>query len=112
MTTAELPAELIYSELGSDPAFGPIVSMYVDEMPGRVEDLLLTHAAGDVKELQRKAHQLKGSSGSYGFREVTPQAAALEDALKSDAPLGDVESALEELVAVCQRVRAGSPPSN
>jgi HPt (histidine-containing phosphotransfer) domain-containing protein len=70
--------EPIYSSLADDPDFACLVEMYVDEMPERMEQLRQLFQVGDWRELNRMAHQMKGSAGGYGFDPITPFAARLE----------------------------------
>jgi histidine phosphotransfer protein HptB len=101
--------ELLYSRLGSDPDLGEIVTMFVEEMPDRIANLLNQFNSGDLENLRRTAHQLKGAAGSYGFDTISPAAGRLESAVKDNEPLDQVHAAVEEIVSLCQRVRAGSP---
>jgi HPt (histidine-containing phosphotransfer) domain-containing protein len=105
-TTAEIG---YYSSLGSDPDFAEIVALFVDEMPGRMRDMQAHFGCANWDELARLAHQLKGAAGSYGFDQLTPFAAGLEKSVRNGEPAAAVRAALEELVEVCGRVRAGKP---
>jgi len=99
----------IYSTYGGDPDLGELVEMFVDEMPDRVAALERAFGDGDLETLRRTAHQLKGAAGSYGFGQLTPWAAALEEAIRESQPEDAIEQALADLVALCGRVRAGEP---
>lgn len=99
----------IYSTLGSDPDFGELVELFVEEMPERVALLLDQLAWGDWEHLSRSAHQLKGSAGGYGFALIGPAAAKVEEAVRDARPDEQVRKAVEELVDLCLRARAGAP---
>ena len=102
--------EFVYSALAADPDLGDLVAMFVDEMPGRIHNLE-THARDrNWRELARRAHQLKGAAGSYGFGEITPSAARLEHAARSGCQEAEILSSLSELLDLCRRVRSGQPP--
>jgi HPt (histidine-containing phosphotransfer) domain-containing protein len=103
-------SELIYSTLGDDPDLADIVEMFVDEMPERVETLTKFFIAKDWEELGRMAHQLKGAAGSYGFDDLTPGSAALEESVRKGGTEADISTALDHLVDQCQRVRPGGAP--
>jgi HPt (histidine-containing phosphotransfer) domain-containing protein len=105
-TTAEI---IYYSALGGDPDFAEIVALFVDEMPGRVRDMQAHFGCANWDELARLAHQLKGAAGSYGFDQLTPFAAGLEKSVRNGEPAAAVRAALDELLEVCGRVRAGAP---
>lgn len=99
----------LFSTIGGDPDFGELVELFVEEMPGRVENFLDLMERGDWDELRRSAHQLKGAAGGYGFGPIGPAAAGVEDAIRDGLPEEQVRSTVAELVALCSRARAGSP---
>lgn len=109
MTTTDAGGNPIYSELAGDPDFGELVELYVQEMPDRIALLEASLASGDRQTLRRTAHQLKGSAGGYGFPAVTQPAAALEQAVDSNLPRDRIESLLDSLVHVCERLSAEKP---
>ena len=100
---------LEYSTLGSDPDLGELVEMFVDEMPNRVATLKQHGGNTDWEELRRSAHQIKGAAGSYGFGQVTPFAAKLEESCAEVRNEEAILQNLDALVSLCERLRAGSP---
>jgi CheY-like chemotaxis protein len=104
--------EFIYSSLAADPDLGELVDMFVREMPGRISTLQAQADTRNWEQLARTAHQLKGSAGSYGFDEITPCAAALEDALRDAQPEDRILAALNEVLSLCRRARSGTPPAD
>ncbi len=100
---------LLYSRLGGDPDLGELVVLFVDEMPSRMATLSEYFKGGDLEGLRRITHQLKGAAGSYGFDMITPAATRLEAAIRDEEPIAQVRAALEELLTLCNRVRAGIP---
>lgn len=98
----------IYSTLAADRALADLVELFVDELPDRVARLQRLYDADDRRELERAAHQLKGAAGSYGFDPLTPAAARLEHAVSEDRACEELAAALDELISLCQRVRAGT----
>ncbi|MBN2216258.1 MAG: Hpt domain-containing protein [Pirellulales bacterium] len=108
--TPETPstAEPLFSTLASDPDLRELVEMYVDEMPDRLAALQEKLASTDWEELRRLAHQMKGAAGSYGFDPITPVAGTVEDSIRNDAPEEQIRRAVEDLLAICSRVRAGT----
>ena len=109
MTDTALQAEAIYSSLATDPDLCELAEMYVDEMPDKIVALEAAFSSGDMEALCQKAHKLKGSAGSYGFDQLTPYAAALEAAARNKQPLDQVCVALNQVITLCRRVRAGVP---
>lgn len=98
----------VYSSLAVDPDLGELVELFVGEMPERIENLARLHEAGGREELRRAVHQMKGAAGSYGFHAITKPAAQLEFSLKTERPEEQIHSELEELLALCRRVRSGT----
>ena len=109
MNAAILNAEALYSSLGDDPDLGELVEMFVVEMPDRISTLITSFETANWSELQRAAHQMKGASGSYGFDQLTEFAARVENSVKGKAAETEVKEALDELVLVCGKLRAGTP---
>lgn len=99
----------IYSRFAADPMLGELVDLFVMEMPDRIRALDAHFKNREWKELERVAHQLKGAAGSYGFDAVTSPAAQLEAALRFAEPEQNVLLALDELLGLCGRLRAGVP---
>lgn len=99
--------EFLYSSLAGDPDLGEIVDLFVDEMPGRVAKLAACLSSGDWEQLGRFAHQMKGACGSYGFHQLTSTAARLEQAARHEPEEAAIREAVEELVALCEKVRTG-----
>ncbi|HEY4761100.1 MAG TPA: Hpt domain-containing protein [Thermoguttaceae bacterium] len=102
--------EPLYSTLGGDPDLGDLVSLFVDEMADRVANIVDLLDMRDWEGLRRAAHQIKGAAGSYGFDAISPCAGKLEFAIRDDEPEEYIRLAVEELVAMCNRARAGTPP--
>ncbi len=104
--------DLIYSSFGADADLGELVEMFVQEMPDRISALEAQAQSRDWAQLTRTAHQLKGASGSYGFHDLTPVAARLEQAAKAGRQEEQqILAALADLLELCRRVRAGAPPA-
>jgi len=99
----------IYSSHAQDPDLSDLVDLFVAEMPDRVANILSRFESRDWEGLQRAAHQLKGAAGSYGFAPITPVAARLESAIRQNEPEASIRKAVEDLVALCRRMRAGAP---
>ncbi len=109
MSSTATQNEAIYSSLGADPDLADIVEMFVDEMPGRVQEFSSRADSGDWDSLKTLAHQLKGAAGSYGFDTVTPFAAELENALKTGQSEAIIREYLVSLLDICSRLRVGAP---
>lgn len=92
----------IRSAYESDPDMLEIVREFASELPARVAKLEAHLAAGEMRELQTLAHQLKGAGGGYGFPQITELAASLEAALKQGAGAPVVK---DRAVALCACLR-------
>ncbi len=101
----------IHSAYASDPDYAELIGFFVDEIPQRIAALIEAYDRGDAESLRRVAHQLKGAAGSYGFHDVTPFAAVLEQRLKGGAAIAAVEGNLRELAMICGRMRVGTASS-
>jgi len=97
----------IYSRLEDDPDIAALVQLYVREMPNRTQTLLKLSQARDWDGVRRLAHQIKGAASSYGFEPVSRSASKAEEAAMNRSSDEAIASAVEELVAMCARMRAG-----
>ncbi len=109
MNESTLTVAPVYSSFGDDPELGELVEMFVEEMPDRISNLSACFSDKDWEGLGRLAHQLKGSAGSYGFAQISPAAARVEQAARQDPDEENIRSSLEQLLALCGQVRAGTP---
>jgi histidine phosphotransfer protein HptB len=100
----------LYSTLAEDPDLGAIVELFVEELSGRVDNLIQHLNSGHWEPLRRVAHQLKGAAGSYGFAPITSGAARLEDAIRQSLPEEEIRRACNELVELCRHARPGTRP--
>ena len=102
----------IYSTFGDDELIGELVEMLVDEMPERIAAFEDAYASRDFDTLRSLAHQLKGAGGSYGFATLTTRADVVERAIQVGEPEPNVRKVLDDLIAVCRVVRAGTQPTS
>ena len=98
--------DALYSSLGGDPDFAPLVDWFIQELPNRIATLEEKLAGADWDGLRQAAHQLKGAGGSYGFEAITPAAGHLEAAVVKGEPEEQIRAAIEALADICRR-RAG-----
>ncbi|MGI9590974.1 MAG: Hpt domain-containing protein [Myxococcota bacterium] len=83
-----------------------------EKLAGLESQLRAARAAGDRESLvvaRREAHSLKGSSGSYGFSEVSRELQVIEDTLEDllGSAQPDLIATWPLLVAHLARARAG-----
>ena len=96
------------SELHDDPIVGPIVGQFVRNLPMRVAALRAALHQSDWREVLTLAHQLAGSSGSYGFPKMGMVAAEIEVQAKDQvSPLVLAES-IERFSSLCDAAARGN----
>lgn len=99
----------LYSTIGTDPDFQELVTLFVQEMPERIQKILDCLNQGNLEDLHRLCHQLKGSAGGYGFPPISEAAAKVVDALRNHSPEEQIWQTVSDLLQLCQRARAGGP---
>ena len=97
-------ADAIFSELPTDdPDLREIVEEFVDCLHAKLPAMQAANARGDLAELARLAHWLKGSGGSAGFPILTVPARQVEK-LARDAQCDAIEVVLAELLEISARI--------
>ena len=71
-----------------------VLQLFLQEVPPRIDRLRNVWAAGDIQEMYRVAHSLKGSAGNVGARRLFDVCKQLDDMgrggdLTGSAPLVD-----------------------
>jgi HPt (histidine-containing phosphotransfer) domain-containing protein len=97
---------------GEPDVLAEVLNLFLDEVPGRMIRLRNAWAAGNIEEVHRVAHSLKGSAGNIGARRLYGVCAQLDEKTKSGdlagaAPLvdalgvefGKVEAEIRRLLA-------------
>jgi signal transduction histidine kinase/DNA-binding NarL/FixJ family response regulator len=101
--------EAILTELPTDdPDLCEIVAEFVDCLHAKLPAMQDAHARGDLEELARLAHWLKGSGGSAGFPALTAPARHVEK-LARDGQREAIEVALAELMEISARIAKPAP---
>jgi signal transduction histidine kinase/DNA-binding NarL/FixJ family response regulator/HPt (histidine-containing phosphotransfer) domain-containing protein len=109
VTTATVPSAVapkrdIESALPTDDAdIAQIVAEYIDALDAKLDEMKIAWDAGDLDELAKLAHWLKGSGGTAGFGVFTEPALRLENISKKKEP-GDVAAQLAELRSLHARL--------
>lgn len=94
----------ILSALKDDVEMQGVVAGFVERLGAFTDDLRIAGRNGDMQKLARLAHQLKGAAGGYGFMPVSEAAARLETRIADNAAEDDISEAVENLIAICERV--------
>ncbi len=96
----------IASRLADDPRYRPTIEKFVGRLPDQMRALGAARDAGDLAEVARLAHWLKGAAGTVGFDAFTEPAARLESFAKqgrSDA----ADAAVDEVRSLVSRISLG-----
>ena len=94
----------ITSELIDDPELADLLQEFVRLLPQRIDRLFEVLTRGELDELRKLAHQLKGAAGGYGFPPITERASQLESQLIDQVPLEQIAITVSELATLVRRV--------
>jgi HPt (histidine-containing phosphotransfer) domain-containing protein len=94
----------IKSKLLNNPRVMKVIPEFVAGLPGEVDKLtdLLNH--NDLAALQNVVHQLRGSSGGYGFDAVTVPATKAEESIKAGSAMESITMEIKLLIDVIRRI--------
>ncbi len=92
----------VISKLANHPKLKTAVVKFVDKLDNEFVKLATAGKKGDMAELQRLAHWLKGAAGTVGYDDFTEPAALLE----SQAKQGDSGQAEKTIVQIGALVQA------
>ena len=68
---------------GEPDVLTEVLKLFLEEVPARMTRLRNAWAAGNIEEVQRAAHSLKGSAGNIGAREMFEICKQLDGSAKS-----------------------------
>ncbi len=105
---SERAAPLHSSLEGGDPEMLPLLLEFIAGLQGRLSELQDAVASANAERCASVAHKLKGSSGMYGFPELSVLAGKLEGAAKTGthAECGPLVSTISSVI---KRIKAGAP---
>jgi HPt (histidine-containing phosphotransfer) domain-containing protein len=116
---ASAPAPALRSAAPTEPVNRPnqpapaamqkAVAGFISRLPDRVSSLLALSDTGDLEELGRITHQLKGSGAGYGFPQITQNAARAEAAIKSSTDIHAIKGEVDELIQLIRSVEGYNP---
>jgi HPt (histidine-containing phosphotransfer) domain-containing protein len=81
---------------GEPDVLTEVLKLFLDEVPPRLARLRNACAAGNIEEMHRTAHSLKGSAGNIGARRLYDVCRQLDEISKSGA-LADAAPLVDEL---------------
>jgi hypothetical protein len=97
--------EPIFSAYVHDPDLADLVAIFSEELPSRIA-IMGTYMDGDeIGNLLFAAQQLRVSAVRYGFDQLAPCIQRLESLILDQSPRHDLETAFQDFVDTCDRVR-------
>jgi histidine phosphotransfer protein HptB len=93
----------VRSAFADDGDFEDLLRAFAETIPEKRQALRALHRGGDLDQIRRWAHQLKGAGGGYGFLGLSRAAAELEQACQANDP-NRVVQAVDDLVDYLDRI--------
>ena len=84
-----------------------LLAVFRDVLGQRMEQIWQAFKEGNADRLRVLVHKLKGSSGCYGFTDLTAVLSDCESALRSGQLIGSLASELQEVDRLVEIVRGG-----
>jgi len=102
MAYIEFDADEVMQEFGDASVVSELAGIVRADLGGYASNLAAAHAAGNLEEVRRVAHAIKGAAGNVAARAVCTLAAAIDNGLRG----GDTAVAAQtpDLVAACGRL--------
>jgi len=109
MSTSPSGLAPLWSAFRGDHQMEPIVEMFLREIPKRIESIGAAGRNGDLPQLRRIVHQLKGAGGGYGFPQISEAAQKLENCLDAsgEAWRSQIQVPLDTFLKLLARAHAG-----
>jgi PAS domain S-box-containing protein len=89
--------------MNDDELAASVVQAFLEDLPEQIETIRQSLAAGDLEEIRRRAHTIKGSSANVGGEALRAAAAALEASARGEA-VGETGARTEALEAEFHRL--------
>ncbi|MEW6252971.1 MAG: response regulator, partial [Planctomycetota bacterium] len=103
----------LVSALADEPGMAPLINQFVAGLRDRVTGLSLASETGDWAAVEHIVRDLQAEAGSYGFVEITEEAAYVQALLAAERAEGgaaapraaDIGPALRQLMHLCLKAR-------
>jgi HPt (histidine-containing phosphotransfer) domain-containing protein len=82
----------------------PIITEFVDGLPGEVRKITDSLEHNDMASLRRVVHQLRGAGGGYGFDSITGPATKAEELIDASGDLAIITAEIDSLIKVVRRI--------
>ncbi|MEO5351118.1 MAG: PAS domain S-box protein [Magnetococcus sp. YQC-3] len=86
------------------PGFKRVLQLFLDDIPVRLESLTRLWNADNIEELTQATHKLKGTSVSYGAKQLASLCAEWERRIQNEGKTSNSAVMLEEIRAEGERV--------
>jgi HPt (histidine-containing phosphotransfer) domain-containing protein len=102
MAYVEFDADEVMQEFGDTSVVAELAGIVRTDLGSYARSLDAAYAAGDLEEVRRVAHAVKGAAGNVAARAVCTLAAAIDNGLRG----GDADAARQtpDLIAACGRL--------
>ena len=102
MAYVEFDADEVMQEFGEASVVSELAGIVRTDLGGYARNLEAAYAAGNLEEVRRIAHAIKGAAGNVAARAVCTLAAAIDNGLRA----GDTSAAAQtpDLIAACGRL--------
>jgi CheY-like chemotaxis protein/HPt (histidine-containing phosphotransfer) domain-containing protein len=98
------------SLLADDKIVGPLVPIFVGNLPKRIAAIRSAQQRADYEEIANQAHQMAGAAGGYGFPKMGRAAAKIEAQAKDLVNPAILAKSIERFNCLCQEAVLGNPP--
>ena len=102
MTYVEFDADEVMQEFGDAAVVAELAGIVRNDLGAYAGSLAAAHVAGNLEEVRRLAHAIKGAAGNLAARDVCSLAAAIDNGLRAGQT--DVAAQAPHLVAACGRL--------
>jgi signal transduction histidine kinase/CheY-like chemotaxis protein/HPt (histidine-containing phosphotransfer) domain-containing protein len=108
LAAASSSDELV-STCEGDPVMADVLPEFIANLPNEVASLKGFLNDQNLADLREAVHQLKGAGGCYGFQSLSDAAELAERNLILNAPVENIKSEIDSLIALIQTVRGFCP---
>jgi CheY-like chemotaxis protein/HPt (histidine-containing phosphotransfer) domain-containing protein len=94
----------IYSSQAENRRISTIIPEFVEGLSGAVQNMIDLLERNDLDALKKIVHQLRGTSGGYGFEPITDPATKAEDSIKAGKAPEEIAVEINSLIEVIRRI--------
>jgi HPt (histidine-containing phosphotransfer) domain-containing protein len=102
MAYVEFDAEEVMQEFGDPGVVSELAGIVRTDLGGYARTLETAYTAGNLEEVRRVAHAIKGAAGNVAARAVCTLAAAIDNGLRAGQT--DAAAQTPDLIAACGRL--------